>query len=224
MADVANRDELERRLSRALGRELSSTLRDILDKLGDPPDALNIPPDFWETRSQAIRNAIEPVLRDAFAEQSDAVQSNLSIGLDLDLVNTAAANWAQSYTYELVNNLTTTRIGKLQQYISDYYKQGLTIGDLEAKLQPWFHGRNAARIAITEVTRAAANGELATSNSIMQQTPEIVIDQVWQTSNDEMVCPICGPRHNKVVRDGEYPPAHPNCRCWLTQKVRLVKK
>jgi hypothetical protein len=39
---------------------------------------------------------------------------------------------------------------------------------------------------------------------------------IWQTSNDERVCPICGPKHGKEITDGKFPPAHPRCRCWVT--------
>jgi len=39
---------------------------------------------------------------------------------------------------------------------------------------------------------------------------------IWETANDERVCPICGALHRK--REGEWgglsgPPAHPRCRC-----------
>jgi len=51
--------------------------------------------------------------------------------------------------------------------------------------------------------------------------------EVWQTRNDEIVCPICGPRHGKEEGDGwtkdDGPPAHPRCRCW-TNHVLPGKK
>jgi hypothetical protein len=39
--------------------------------------------------------------------------------------------------------------------------------------------------------------------------------EIWLASQDELVCPICGPLHGKRRGQGwtEPPPAHPNCRC-----------
>jgi len=45
---------------------------------------------------------------------------------------------------------------------------------------------------------------------------------VWQTSGDEKVCEICGPLDGKAEDewdDPEGPPAHVNCRCWMTTRV-----
>jgi len=33
------------------------------------------------------------------------------------------------------------------------------------------------------------------------------------------VCPICGPKHNREIKDGQYPPAHPRCRCWVNHEI-----
>lgn len=47
------------------------------------------------------------------------------------------------------------------------------------------------------------------------------MEQVWRTSGDERVCPICGPLNGKRKSEGWSgvtgpPPAHVNCRCWVT--------
>lgn len=43
---------------------------------------------------------------------------------------------------------------------------------------------------------------------------------IWNTSEDDKVCPICRPLNQKPSEEWaeefpEGPPAHPNCRCWL---------
>jgi hypothetical protein len=48
--------------------------------------------------------------------------------------------------------------------------------------------------------------------------------KVWHTQRDEKVCKICGPLDGKNQRfwEDKYengPPAHPNCRCFLTYQV-----
>lgn len=49
---------------------------------------------------------------------------------------------------------------------------------------------------------------------------------IWNTSEDEKVCPICLPLDNKKSKiDGTFeggyngPPAHPNCRCFMTEEI-----
>ena len=82
-------------------------------------------------------------------------------------------------------------------------------------------------IARTEVTRAAVEGERALvkeTNDIVSQHGIDPMVPIWQTRNDEIVCPICGPKHNKEIKDGEYPPAHPRCRCWVTHRLPKMKK
>jgi SPP1 gp7 family putative phage head morphogenesis protein len=39
---------------------------------------------------------------------------------------------------------------------------------------------------------------------------------IWETANDERVCPVCGALHGKREDDWNglrSPPAHPRCRC-----------
>jgi len=48
--------------------------------------------------------------------------------------------------------------------------------------------------------------------------------RVWNTANDELVCPICGPLNEQPedVWSGDFPdgpPAHPNCRCGASLEV-----
>jgi len=47
---------------------------------------------------------------------------------------------------------------------------------------------------------------------------EPIIWQIWQTSSDERVCPICGPYQGRIylASDGPFPPLHANCRCQRT--------
>ena len=83
-----------------------------------------------------------------------------------------------------------------------------------------FSEDRARMIAVTEVTRAFAEGNMAA-----WRESGVIERRRWNTNNDELVCPICGPRHNMVVDMGasfdgiDNPPAHPRCRCWVTPVV-----
>ena len=50
-------------------------------------------------------------------------------------------------------------------------------------------------------------------NRWREATP--IIWQVWRTSGDERVCPICGPLNGLefAADTGPMPPLHINCRC-----------
>jgi ribosomal protein S2 len=86
---------------------------------------------------------------------------------------------------------------------------------LKDSLSSLFGPVRAEIIAITEVTRAAVEGERAMVAEVAKQGIQMVA--VWNTNNDEIVCPICAPLNQK--KQGEAwtfpPPAHPRCRCWL---------
>jgi SPP1 gp7 family putative phage head morphogenesis protein len=45
----------------------------------------------------------------------------------------------------------------------------------------------------------------------------------WVTANDELVCPVCGPRHSRIYRIDDVPdiPVHPSCRCIIIPYDRL---
>jgi hypothetical protein len=68
----------------------------------------------------------------------------------------------------------------------------------------------AERIAVTETTRAVVEGERAYVAELERETGQRMVP-IWMTANDELVCPICAPRNEKPITNGDYPPAHPNC-------------
>ena len=89
-----------------------------------------------------------------------------------------------------------------------------------------FGPKRAEGIAVTEITRAAAEGARATARELKIEGIEMV--EVWQTNNDAIVqeCPICWPRHGKKegsnwTRD-QGPPGHIRCRCWLSHELPVV--
>jgi hypothetical protein len=71
-------------------------------------------------------------------------------------------------------------------------------------------------IATTEVTRAYSEATNETKELVNQTG--LQMHRVWHTSNDELVCDICGPLNEKPEsewssRFPDGPPAHVNCRC-----------
>ncbi len=219
MADVANREDLEAQIARLVGRVLGSQRKQIVEWLGDPPKAENITAERWEELAKEMRGALGPELQKLFISQAEAMLADVPAGVDWALVNKAAADWASRYTFELVKGITDNSRAALQSAVSAYFEQGQTIGQLEDAIAPTFGPVRAEAIAVTEVTRAAMEGEAETVKELAAEGIEMVA--VWQTRNDELVCTICGPRHNKKQGDGwdKEEPAHPRCRCWVNHEL-----
>ncbi len=152
------------------------------------------------------------------------------LAINWDLANNDAAQWALNYAGQLIRDMTGARVRRVQQEIARNIELGESIGQLRQRLETMFDANRADMIAATEVTRAFAEGNMAA-----WRESGLVELRRWNTANDELVCPICGPLHNMVVAlEDDYnaqrsdnqsaivvsaPPAHPRCRCWLTPVV-----
>ena len=151
---------------------------------------------------------------------SDDEQKN--IGVDWDLPNERAANWALEYALDLIRNITNTTRRRIAREVSAFITNGETLRALQKRLAPLFGEKRARLIAETETTRAFAEGNMAYFREVGATRRR----KQWVTSYDELVCPICGPLHQKIVDlDDEFAPgimlphAHPRCRCWIVPVV-----
>jgi hypothetical protein len=115
----------------------------------------------------------------------------------------------------MLQDLFNTRYEHLNEIIPRFYEEQWNLGQLRSDLERYYSPVRAEMIAVTETTRAAVEGERALVDALQKESG-IAMVPIWQTSNDERVCPICGPKHGKPITDGQYPPAHPRCRCWVT--------
>jgi hypothetical protein len=218
--EVPNRSEVEKRLARVVSRGMRAELDKLLGLLGDPPDLTNVPADYWQNGWRGLQKEVEPVLLDIYLNQAEVLMHDMGVGVDWALANTTAANWARRYTYDLVSGLSTnTRNGieVLQRQIASFYEDGLNLGELRSRLEPYFGPTRAGVIAVTETTRSASEGERALVEQLKEESG-IAMIPIWQTANDEKVCETCGPKDNKEIVDGVFPPEHPNCRCWVVYR------
>ena len=149
-------------------------------------------------------------------EAAERMLTTVPIGVDWALINEAASAWARQYAGQLIGGIMDTTRRAVGGLIGNFFDQGWTMGDLTSRLGRIYSPVRADMIAQTEVTRAAAQGELGVVKEI-ERDAGIRMAAIWFTSNDELVCPICGPRHEAEQGDGwvQHPPAHPRCRCWV---------
>lgn len=225
MPDIPNRNELEAELAKRFSRLSVAQRKELLTLLGDPPNYGNVPLAFWDKMTKDLRAALVPFLAELFMESAERLVDTLPIGVDWNLINVRASSWAARYAGELIKGVTETTRRAVQEAISAFFETGgMTRADLEARLMRIFGPKRAEMIAITEVTRAAAEGE----NQIAAELARagILMEAVWNTRNDELVCPICGPLNQERAIEytgertpywagGYTPPAHPRCRCFI---------
>lgn len=221
--DVINRDELERKLAKLISKNQRAELDKLMNMLGDPPNIYNVPETYWTNGWKELSKEVEPVMMNIFMAQSEALMDDIGIGVDWGLVNTTALNWSAAHSEEILKKLFNTTYEGLTETIPQFYERGWTLGDLETALERWYSPRRAEMIAITETTRAAVEGEKALVE-LLKEESGIEMIPIWKTSKDERVCPICGPRADKPITDGIYPPLHPRCRCNVSYEFPKAEK
>lgn len=234
------RAQFELALTQALAEAWAGRASDVLAALGNPPDFARLPAELWAQFDAETRAAIEPLLISARVQSADvlAKSAGVSGAINWSLVNDRAATAARRYAYDLVRGITETTRDTLRRQVASFLETPEQ--DLKALGQDigrTFGPVRGEMIATTEVTRAASQGERDLLAEIRNLDPQARVAQVWQTSNDEIVCPVCAPL-NGVRRGptgtfqhpdsgGTYddPPAHPRCRCAVaTQLVTSLEE
>lgn len=174
--------------------------------------------EFWKSEKRELLAVLFPLL----AESASAGISGVPLLFNRELANEQAAVWAAQYTDDLLDTLGTSQQRVVGSVLEDWIKQpGADLGQLAQALQANFSVDRADLIAVTEVTRAYANG-----NKIAYSEAGVTHWR-WRTNRDALTCPVCGPLNNQVFAIGAVignfrgvpftePPAHPECRCWMT--------
>jgi len=176
----------------------------------------------WDAERDSLRRVLIDLLTAVAQTAARQAIADLAIDVDWALVNRSAVEWAETYSYELASGITETSRLFLQEALSEWIQSGAPLDDLETKLAPMFGPVRAEMIAVTEVTRAFAQGNIAAWRA------SGVVDGIrWRTAEDDIVCDICsGLAEQTDTLDGDFdgqgpPPAHVNCRCWLVPVVNV---
>ncbi len=172
--------------------------------------------EFWGEIEGVFAAGTGEVTREIFAAGAESA-SSAGVIVDFDAVHRAALRVTRETSSMYWGLMTeTTREGLREALITwqaeGFGKRGLPdlIACLSAGDNPLFSRERAKRIAVTEVTRVFAEG-----NREAMAQDDAVLGEQWQTAKDELVCEVCGPRHNKIYPKGKGPamPAHVYCRC-----------
>jgi SPP1 gp7 family putative phage head morphogenesis protein len=219
-------DEAERRAREAIERAAADNIAEALERQrralvpsNSPPTSVTDVTRRVDETSGTVRDALRRMLvqsADLGVSVAVAQFDNIGFGFDWTLANTAAREWANRYTGELITMINDTTRRQVQQAVAQWIDNGDPLPALVRELAPTFGRQRAELIAATEVTRAYAE---ANRQAYIETG---VVDSIeWRTAVDERVCPICGPLNGTQTdaRNPNFggrgiPPAHPRCRCW----------
>lgn len=182
--------------------------------------------------------------RGAYAGARTAV---VELRSELAIASRVATDWAREHAAELISHVSESVRQSVRAIVERGLDRGLTATWLQEQIahvvpllprqvatlarlaEAGMEGpalvREAQRmqraralmIARTEASLAVNRGRLGVLRERTQRVR-------WITADDEVVCPICEPLDGEVRDAGEEfdgditaPPAHPNCRCTITQ-------
>jgi len=211
-AKALKKDDAESELrphERQLYRDLKRAFLQLRQVMLDGADEITAQM-FNETLYPAMRRNIETIAR-LFA---DEMRAEVGVAVNVDAL---LADWAEEATRRQVEEL-------LYPYTRDYIARAVAAwrrmpnadrAELVAMIEPVVGAKRAETVAITAATEAAAAGVRAYRDG-MRAEHNLEYVMIWETANDERVCPICSALHGK--REDEWggrsgPPAHPRCRC-----------
>ena len=252
MADIPDRDELEKKLAKELGRLFHGVSGHLLELLKEYNfDIDSIPLSLWAGITQEEKAVLLPFLERVATASAERLIETTGIGIEWDIVNQGAADWARSYSTLLAGQIDATSrdliATNIRNSIATYFEEGLTMGQLQDKLNAdpslaelftkdvrdrlgrVYGPVRAEMIAVTEVTNASMQGEGVIVDELSKQGIQMI--ETWETNRDSLVCSTCRPRHGVERGKGEGAAywiirgaAHPRCRCWINSKLPKVKQ
>lgn len=134
--------------------------------------------------------------------------------VDLESIYDRVIEFARTYRFSWIRGITDATRQRVISSITQWIRSGSPLSALESALTPLFGEARARRIAVTEITRLFARG-----NQMAWEDTGFINKVKWNTSQDDKVCPICAPLDGTMIGIADIdalPPAHPNCRCWIS--------
>lgn len=199
---------------------------------------------FWQNEQRLLWSAVEPLAMAALLAGAEGaarlLPAEIAPLVNWDFFNESAIRYLSQYRLDTVAGITDTTRRQAIAAIEDWMRSGAKLDALRMRLRPLFGETRADMIAITEVTRTFAEGNLR-----LWASTGVVGGKRWMTAVDERVCPVCAPLHGRLVQvdagfgytaselesevlrkalghvgsEFNAPPAHPRCRCWLQPVV-----
>jgi hypothetical protein len=242
VADIPNRDELERQIARLLGKYNRKQLAELMELMKNNPTLTNVPMEFWDTSQRELVQVLLPFSEMVYLEAAARMLEVVPITIEWGLVNEEAAQWAYNYSTILAGQINQTSrqavATSIRNAVAAFFEEGLSIDEITARLEAdpklsqlftrevrdrlgrIYGPQRAEMIAVTETTRASIEGQRLMVDKLAEEGIRMV--RIWLTARDDLVCHICEPRDGVEEGKGSGraywtrdmgPPAHPRCRC-----------
>ena len=154
--------------------------------------------EFWTKEQRLLWKAMTPFFIALIHAGGEAgvglLPESIRILMNWDVFNQDAIAYLREYRLAWVEGISETTRTQSVEAISEWIASGESKPVLDTRLTQILGPARAKRIATTEVTRMYAKG-----NKLAWQSTGFVTEQKWQTAQDERVCPICGPLHDRTV-------------------------
>lgn len=193
---------------------------------------IKIPAD-WNQISDKEMADLVITLTEARQDGVRLFDEQVQTGIDYTATNARAARRAREYAGKLIKDIDKTTEGAVRNVIASFVETpGMTVGDVIEQLP--FDEARSRMIAVTEITRAYAEGEMEAGQELKEKYPDVQVIKIWFTNEDEKVCLLCEPLgemgevdfdHQYFepddYSDGQNPPRHANCRCWTQTRTKI---
>lgn len=179
-------------------------------------------PDFWNHEREILYEILFPLISAATLSGAafafEELAGMVTLGIGFDVVNDAVIRWSAAHTTEVVNQITKTSMAAFIDKFDPWLNSGKHLDSLIEDLTPFYGPVRAEMVAVTEVTRAFALGNMAT-----WRASGVVKGFNWMTAEDDRVCVICSGQAdgNPYGMDADTPPLHVRDRCWLQPIVPI---
>ena len=208
----------EGKLARLWARLFGKQKKRVMKKV--PKTGVVIWGPFWEEEMAHLQPDVQAeIVRQATVGAVGASEA-IGVGVDMGFVNLEALAFAKEYAFNEIKLINSTSQKVVEEALRNFITiPGYTRGNFEEAIVGTFGPVRAEAIAITETTRAYAEGSEIAAEEIRKAGVEL--NTVWITSQDDLVCPICAPLHGKKRGDGwtDLPPAHVRCRCDIGHEI-----
>lgn len=223
-----SREDEEKRLARFFGRLLKKQQGRVEEQV--MIDVV-LPPEFWPDESETMRGPVTKEMARIGGIAAEEALAGGVIGADVGIVQTGVLRWAKEYGFEMVKGINDTSRKAIAEALEQFADvPDFIFQDFADMIAPTFGPVRSEMIAVTETTRAYYEGGAAAIDEIRRGGIKMV--GIWETANDDRVCPICGPLHGVFEtqpgsKQWEHPergimggpPAHVRCRCDIRYEV-----
>lgn len=213
---------------RALGAEMGLPIR-----AGDLPPVPNSPAweRFWRLQDEILTTELTPVVARLAGGSLDELMALAKTKVVADLVDPAILRgqvavlaWADAYTFGMVKGIDETSRNVIEEALQKALTlPGYTREQLVAELAPIFGAYRAELIAVTEMTRAYAEGQRLGAAEL--KAVGIKAIPIWHLNEsgaprDPHECDFRDELPESEWSNGDFPPLHPLCVCTITYDIK----